>query len=136
MTILIYMISFSLNQINLITFGYSVSLHHFNDLWNKTRLKRSCTEPPPISLYPVKFSRHKSCEKGDLQAMIAFNLYRNFTKPLHGRVMRIYGTELLTVCHPPDKFWGATTWLKGYVNLWVEAQHGKSPHCHVCWTWV
>ena len=35
-------------------------------------------------------------------------------------------------CHVPL----VNTWLKGYVNLWIEARHGESPSCHVWWSSV
>ena len=33
-----------------------------------------------------------------------FNLCRDLTRPPHWGVMRIYGWELLAICHHPDKF--------------------------------
>ena len=33
-----------------------------------------------------------------------FNLSRDLTRPPHFEVMRIYGWELLALCHHPDKF--------------------------------
>ena len=56
----------------------------------------------------------------------------------------MYGWEFLAVCHHPDKFGyhrhresedmflicHVTSRLKGYVILWVEATHGKSPPFH------
>ena len=62
--------------------------------------------------------------------------------------MQIYGWKLLVLCHYTDKscdhnhrdgedigFSFVTLpllnpCLKGYVNLWVEARHGKSPYRH------
>ena len=39
------------------------------------------------------------------------------------------GAIMFLICH-------ATTCLKGYANLWVEARHGESPSCYVSWSLV
>ena len=56
-------------------------------------------------------------------------------------VMRINGWKLLVVCHNPDRFSGhgfyyLTAFLKGYMLLWVEAPHNKSPPSHTCYSIV
>ena len=69
--------------------------------------------------------------------------------------MQIYGLELLVLCHYTDTSCDhkncdggdicssfvtlplVNPCLKGYVNLWLEARHGKSPpSCYVWWPLV
>ena len=52
--------------------------------------------------------------------------------------MGIYEWQLLVACHHPDKLGdhshcdrGDIMFLKGYMNLWVEAPYGKSQEYHI-----
>ena len=79
-----------------------------------------------------------------------YNFTRNPTWTPPWGVMRIYGWELLAVCHHLDhKYFDAgyimflighvTSYkhmFKGHVNLCVETPHGESPPCLVWWLLV
>ena len=68
----------------------------------------------------------------------AFDFAGHLTRPPHWNVMGIYERQLLVACHHPDKLGdhshcdrGDIMFLKGYMNLWVEAPYGKSQEYHI-----